>query len=81
MSRVCRSISEGRRRISCQDCGWQIDRWSRVVPETWTVSGARTDEVAEVDPLQDYPQFLALRARLSFMRLLPSRVLLPLPRR
>lgn len=77
MRRVCRSISGRPEAHLLQDCGWQIDRWSRVVPETWTVSGAEDDEVAEVDPLQDYPQFLALRARLSFMRLLPSRVLRP----
>lgn len=77
MGRVCRSISGRPEAFLLRDYGWQIDRWSRVVPETWTVSGPENDEVAEVDPLQDYRQFLALRARLDFIRLLPSRVLLP----
>ncbi len=77
MGRVCRSISGRPEAHLLQDYGWQIDRWSRVVPETWTVSGAEDEEVAEVDPLRDYPQFLALHARLRFIRLLPSRVLLP----
>ena len=77
MGRVCRLISGRPEARLLQDCGWQIDRWSRVVPETWTVSAAEDDEVAEVDPLREYPQFLALRARLNFMRILPSRVLLP----
>ena len=77
MGRVCRSISGRPEAHLLQDYGWQIDRWSRVVPETWTVSGAEDEEVAEVDPLRDYPRFLALHARLNFIRLLPSRVLLP----
>ncbi len=77
MGRVCRSIPGRPEAHLLRDYGWHIDRWSRVVPETWTVSGGEDCDEKPVDPLQDYAKFRELHARLSFIRLLPLRVLRP----
>ena len=76
MGRVCRTIPGTPEAFLLRDYGWQIRRWSRVVPETWTVPETEDDDETRVNPLLDYPRFLELRARLIFVRLLPSRVLL-----
>ncbi len=77
MGRVCRSIAGRPEAYLLLDYGSQIDRWSRVVPETWTVSGAEDNDENPLDPLQDYAKFRELHARLSFIRLLPLRPLRP----
>ena len=77
MRRVCRSIPGGPEACLLRDYGWHVDRWSRVVPETWTVSGGEDNDESPLDPLQDYAKFRELHARLSFIRLLPLRALRP----
>ena len=77
MGRVCRSIPGRPEAHLLRDYGWQIDRWSRAVPETWAVSGGEDNDENSLDPVQDYAKFRELRARLSFVRLLPQRALRP----
>lgn len=77
MNRVCRSIRGRPESRLLRDHASQIDRWSRVVPETWMVSGVEDEDEHFVDPLKDYAGFRELHARLSFIRLLPSSVLEP----
>ena len=77
MGRVCRSIQGRPESRLLRDYAPQIDRWSRVVPETWMVSGGEDDDEDLVDPLRDYARFQELRARLNFIRLVPSSVLQP----
>ncbi|MDE2998790.1 MAG: hypothetical protein OXU79_06890 [Gemmatimonadota bacterium] len=77
MNRVCRSIPGRPESRLLRDYASQIDRWSRVVPETWTVSGGEDEDDEHVDPLTDYARFRELHARLRFIRLLPPSVLQP----
>jgi hypothetical protein len=77
MGRVCRSIPGRPEAHFLRDYGWHIDRWSRVIPETWTVSGGEDNDDNPLDPLHDYLKFRELHARLSFIRLLPLRALRP----
>ena len=77
MGRVCRSIQGRPESRLMRDYASQIDRWSRVVPETWMVTGGEDEDEDHVDPLKDYAGFRGLHARLNFIRLLPSSVLHP----
>lgn len=77
MGRICRSVPGRPESRLLRDFAPQIDRWSRVVPETWMVSGGEDEDEDHVDPLKDYASFRELHARLSFIRLLPSSVLQP----
>ena len=77
MGRVCRSITGRPESRLMRDYASQIDRWSRVVPETWMVTGGEDEDEDHVDPLKDYAGFRRLHARLNFIRLLPSSVLQP----
>ena len=75
MGRVCRSIPGRPESCLLRDYASQFDRWSRVVPETWMVSGAEDEDADQVDPLRDYARFRELDARLNFIRLIPSSTL------
>ena len=75
MGRVCRSIPGRPESRLLRDYASQFDRWSRVVPETWMVSGAEDEDADHVDPLRDYARFRELDARLNFIRLIPSSTL------
>ncbi len=77
MRRVCRSIAGRPEANLLQDYNWQIDRWSRIVQETWTVSEGGDNDEGEmpVDPLRDFGTFRELHARFRFIRLLPPGVL------
>lgn len=77
MGRVCRSIHGRPESRLLRDYASQINRWSRVVPETWMVSGAEDEDAVHVDPLRDYAGFRELHARLNFIRLIPLSVLQP----
>lgn len=77
MGSVCRSIHGMPESRLLRDYASRIDRWSRVVPETWMVSGGDDEDAVQVDPLRDYARFRELYARLNFIRLLPSSVLQP----
>ena len=54
-----------------QDFRPQIERWSRVVPETW-ISRNPEGEEEPVDPRQDDPVFAELVEQLAFLRSLPQ---------
>ncbi|MDE2888207.1 MAG: hypothetical protein OXR72_08320 [Gemmatimonadota bacterium] len=77
MGRVCRSITGRPESRLLRDYASQIERWSRVVPETWMVAAGEDEDEDHVDPLKDYARFRELHARVSFIRLLPSSVLQP----
>lgn len=77
MGRVCRSIYGRPESRLLRDYASRIDRWSRVVPETWMVSGAEDEVAGHVDPLREYARFRELDARLNFIRLIPSSTLHP----
>ena len=53
-----------------QDSLHLLERWSRVVPETWLSHDAE-GEAQPVDPLVDYPLFTELLDQLAFLRSLP----------
>lgn len=75
MGRVCRLVRGRPESRLLRDFAPQIERWSRVVPETWMVSGGEDEDEDHVDPLRDYARFRELHARVNFIRLLPSSVL------
>ena len=46
-----------------------VDRWRRIVPETWTI---QADEEDQIDPRSEYEEFVALQTRMRFLQSLPS---------
>ena len=70
MQRTCNELLAQEEVAFLRDAGPQIERWARVVPETW-ISANVEGEAEPVDPREEYPVFAELREQLAFLRSLP----------
>lgn len=71
MRNVSRELSGAEQLGLFPDLRDQLDAWSRIVPETWSVHGAHW-EPEEVDPHRDYADFQVTAGRAQLLGALPS---------